>query len=607
MVLRKLTWLAAMVVASTALAQPVEVTAQIDWLAQPDDVGQATLAVTLLIPDGWVLYSGQPGGNEDFTPKALLLTLEGGNGRISEVHWPEGKLYMTDLGLGESAATYVYKSKAVVFLSVTGIEAAGAGPTVIVDGQLCSSAAGLCQDIRRQVEAPWPAVVSARAAELRALLPATTQVVVEPVNESPLAAASGPEWSIGLGLLAAIAAGLILNIMPCVLPVLPIRILTIVEAAGGSRKRYVTLGLAYAFGIVLFFVALACVNAGLHLLAGTSMDWGRHYQVAGVRIGLAAVLVAVACNFFGLFNVIVPRKVAAMDSDAVGKAGEHAGALSMGLMTAILATPCSFGFLLLVLSWSAGQGLWIGILAFVLMGVGMAAPHALLTAFPGLVAKLPKPGRWMELLRQAAGFAIIIVAVYLIGTLGDSVWAARVGAFAVILAAGLWMWGQWVRYDATLPRKLVVRLIAVALVGASGFWLLPAPAPLAVEFESFSETRLEQARAQGQVVVIKYTASWCAACYVVDRTIYAREDVDTMLTAIDAQVLKVDLSNSGEYIPLPRTEIYPPEGEPIELLGEFSLEDFYEALAEAYGQSLPDVSATAESDAPVGPVPADGR
>jgi thiol-disulfide isomerase/thioredoxin len=132
-----------------------------------------------------------------------------------------------------------------------------------------------------------------------------------------------------------------------------------------------------------------------------------------------------------------------------------------------------------------------------------------------------------------------------------------------------------------------------------GVWLLPAPKPLAVEFASYSDAQLAQARAEGRIVVVKYTASWCAACYVVDRTIYARQDVEAMLAAINAQVMKVDLSNSGDYIPLPRTEIYPVEGEPVVLLGEFQLEEFWDVLAEAYGRPLPDLAAPAEAgDAP---------
>ncbi len=603
--LRKMTFLAILLASSSVWAQAMDVTARTDWLGEADETGRATLAVTLLIPDGWVLYSHQPGGNDEFAPKALRLFLEGGQGRATEIHWPESRLYMTDLGLGQRVETYVYKSKAVAFIVVEDILAGTPAPVVVVDGQLCSSADGLCRDIRQQVAVPWPPVASDRAGALRALLAEAGDVTAPqpelvPASQEPQPGeGQGPQWSMGLGLLAAVAAGLILNIMPCVLPVLPIRIMTIVDAAGGSRHRYVTLGLAYALGIVLFFVVLAGVNVGLHLVAGTSMDWGRHYQVAGVRITLAMVLVAVACNLFGLFNVLVPNKVAAMDSQATGKAGEHMGALGMGLMMAILATPCSFGFLLLVLSWAAGQGAWVGVLAFVLMGMGMAAPHALLTAFPGLVSRLPRPGRWMELLRQAAGFAIVIVAVYLVGTLGDYVWISRVGAFGVILAVGLWMWGQWVRYDAPLRRKLTIRLIAVALVVGCGVWLLPAPKPLAVEFASYSDAQLAQARAEGRIVVVKYTASWCAACYVVDRTIYARQDVEAMLAAINAQVMKVDLSNSGDYIPLPRTEIYPVEGEPVVLLGEFQLEEFWDVLAEAYGRPLPDLAAPAEAgDAP---------
>ncbi len=302
MKLYKLIVLALLMAASVAWSQTGDIHVNSQWRGDVSPTGEALLAVTLYIPDGWVLYAAEPGGGDAFTPNALRVDLQSQTARVTDIQWPEPEFYPTNLGLGQMVETYVYHGRAEIVLAVEGMNADSDASTVVVDGQLCNSTDGVCMDVHRTQAVPWP-------------------------EGTPRT--GGPPWSIGLGLLAAIAAGLILNIMPCVLPVLPIRILTIVEAAGGSRRRYVTLGLVYAAGIVLFFAALAVANVGLHLAAGESLDWGRHYQIAGVRIALAMILVAVACNFFGLFNIIVPRKVAQMDSGTVGRAGEHLGALSM--------------------------------------------------------------------------------------------------------------------------------------------------------------------------------------------------------------------------------------------------------------------------------------
>lgn len=264
----------------------------------------------------------------------------------------------------------------------------------------------------------------------------------------------------------------------------------------------------------------------------------------------------------------------------------------MGLMMAILATPCSFALLMSVLGWAAVKPIWLGTLAFLLMGAGMAAPHALLAAFPSLVAKLPRPGRWMELLKQGMGFAVLAVAAWLIGTLSESSHVMRVMGFGVLLAFALWVWGVWVRYDAPLRRKLAVRGPAVAAVVVAGVWLLPAPKPLAVEFEPFSEARIAEARADGHVVLVKFSASWCGSCMLIDRTIYNDPSVAQELLDRNIVAIKGDVSNKGaaaegllydhfQSAP-PLTVVYPPgEGPAIRLEGEFSHADLTAALDRA--------------------------
>ena len=147
-------------------------------------------------------------------------------------------------------------------------------------------------------------------------------------------------WA-GLGL--ALLAGLILNIMPCVLPVIPLRVLSLVELARQSQRRFVTVGLAFAAGILLFFVALAAINAVLHL-AGGSLNWGQQFQSGPFRVVMAVLMTALAGNLFGVFTVLVPSRVAAIEGGG-GKAQGHLSSLGMGLMMAILATPCSFAIL----------------------------------------------------------------------------------------------------------------------------------------------------------------------------------------------------------------------------------------------------------------------
>ncbi len=560
------------------------------------------IAVKLTIDEGWVFYSPDPG---DVAIGAAATGQAGG----LEIHpplWQPDGQHSTDMPGGEILVNNVYEHETVVYLPARVLPGAAAGDTTVtvtITGQLCSDTSFQCLPVDKQ-PVGWVRVgdQSQAAAEWQGELAAgladalTEDQLRASHSELPLAIGqTGPNWSMWTGLAIALLAGLILNVMPCVLPVVPIRIMSIVEAAGDSRRRFVTLGLAFAAGIVLFFVGLGVVNIVLRLATDELFSWGRHFQLRSFRIGMAMLMVALACNLFGLFNVLVPRRIMAMDSGVSARTGGHMGAVGMGLMMAILATPCSFALLMSLLGWASVKPLWLGTLAIVLMGVGMAAPHVLLAAQPELVGKLPKPGRWMELLKQSMGFAVLLVAAWLIGTLSESTHVMRVTGFGVLLAFALWVWGEWVRYDSPLAKKLAVRGSAVAVVVIAGILLLPAPKPLAVKFEPFSEARIAKAQADGEIVLVKFTATWCTSCMIIDRAIYNDPAVAQELLDLGVVVIKGDVSDKGApagkllYSRLagapPLTIIYPPgDGPPIRLPGKFSHDDLTAALQQAAGE-----------------------
>ena len=198
----------------------------------------------------------------------------------------------------------------------------------------------------------------------------------------------------------------------------------------------------------------------------------------------------------------------------------------------------------------------------------------------------------MELLKQSTGFVMVLVAVWLISTLGGE--AARypmwVAAFGVVLAFGLWMWGTWVRYDASPAHKLVVRGLAVAIVAAGAYWMLTPPAPLAVEFVPFDRARIAEASKAGRVVVVDFTASWCLTCKFVERQVYNDREVaeqfktlndisDKGLPAND--MLYQELKEPG----VPVSVVFPPGGgAPSRLPGIFSKAELLKAVKEAAGK-----------------------
>jgi len=561
------------------------------------------IAVVLKIPKGWVFYSPDPG--QFAKPGGITARSEGLV--IGQVLWPADHAKVVDIA-GELVRNNVYEGRAVVYVPVRVPASAKMGDhevSLTLTAQACDVVKGTCVPIMRTLKA------SVVVSDVTAVNPAWAQDealeagLAEAMSEQDLKRSHLPQrrevsvgsreaprlgvWS-GLGL--AVLAGLILNVMPCVLPVIPLRIVSLVQMAGASRRRYVTLGLAFAGGIMLFFVILAAANAGLRLAAQQAFNWGEHFQLPAVRIGLALVVIALAANLFGLYTVVVPRAVAGIEARTAGRRGGHLGSIGMGLMMAILSTPCSFAILALALAWAQLQPLWLGTVAILLIGAGMAAPHALLSAFPELLSVMPKPGPWMEKLKQTMGFALLPVAVWLIGTLTEDSYVAWVFAYGVVLTFGLWVWGSWVRYDAPFRRKLAVRGAVVLMLVVSGWWMLRPPKPLAVRFEAFDVGRIDSARRQGRTVLVKFTAAWCLSCKVVDAMIYNDPEIAEQLARRAVVAIKADVTDAettaSKYLTdrfggsPPLTVIYPPgHAEPILLEGKFSRRQLLEALDRA--------------------------
>ncbi len=561
-------------------------------------------AVEIRIDDGWVYYSPAPGE----IAKPARVTVEAQGLVVGEILWPPDGPYESDLGGGEKVVNHVYKKRAVLYVPLTVPADAQAGRrtiTIVAAGQVCGD---VCIDVEvpasvavtvgpdTVVNDAWTGQLAdglnsaVPAAKLPSLRPREVAGGAGPV--APSGAAGLTTWT-GLGL--ALLAGLILNVMPCVLPVVPLRILSLAQMAGQQRRRMVTMGLAFAAGIVLFFVALAVVNAVLRLAAQQAFSLSGLFQFRAVRIGLALVLVALAANLFGLFNVVVPGRVAGMGpAGAQPGRGGHLTSAGMGLMMAVLATPCSFAILAQALAWAQLAPLWLGTASILTIGVGMAAPHAVLAAFPQLLDKLPRPGRWMELFKQSMGFLLLPVAIWLIFAGSRDTYPGWVVAYGVVLALSLWIWGTWVRFDAPRRRRIVVRSLAAVLAVGAGFWMLAPPKRLAVRFEEFSRERIEAAGREKRLVLVKFTSATCLSCVWLDRTVYSDPDVARELEARNVVALEADTTDAdapaskmlrqrfGGAPPL--TALLPPGGRrAVRLDGKFTKADLLAALERASG------------------------
>lgn len=372
---------------------------------------------------------------------------------------------------------------------------------------------------------------------------------------------TGPSYSVWFALGLALVAGLSLNIMPCVWPVLPLIIMRIVEQAKQGRKQSAALGLAFCVGILLFFASLAAVNIILQLFYGSVLQWGDQFRNPAIVAGMALLLVVLALFMFGLFTITVPSSIASKSGSGKG----YPGAVGMGFLAAVLSTPCSFGILAAAFAWAQTQNLLLGTIAIMVIGIGMAVPYAILTSMPGLLNRLPKAGKWMELFKQAVGFLLLLIAVKLIAALPE---ARRTSVlyFAVVLAFCVWMWSCWVTYNTKPLRKWLIRIIALVLAASAGWIFLPAPAAELIKWQPYDAAAIETAKAESRPVLIKFTADWCWNCGVVEKVVFGRKDIAELMEQKDVLAIKADTTLENYPAALDLKNKYKEPGVPVTIL-----------------------------------------
>jgi thiol:disulfide interchange protein len=373
------------------------------------------------------------------------------------------------------------------------------------------------------------------------------------------ASASGPGLLGAIGL--AFIGGLLLNLMPCVFPVLSIKVLSLVghaEAPTGARMRNAG---AYSVGVLVAFWTLAGLLIALRA-GGEQLGWGFQLQSPPVIAGLASLFFLIALNLFGVFEVGMSL------TRVSGKSGEGAGAsFSSGLLATIVATPCTAPFMGSALGFALTQPAPAALAIFTSLGAGMALPFVALAASPRLLRFLPRPGAWMETMKQALGFLLAATVVWLAWVLGQQTGSDGVAmllAALVVQAVGAWVLGKW----AVVTRSAAVRAAAgvvaavlivggaaaaVKLAGAGG---RPAPQAAATDsWEPYSEARVNELRAAGRPVFVDFGAAWCLTCQVNERVALAATPVLARFREKNVATLKADWTSRDPAITVALTKL----------------------------------------------------
>ncbi|HYK05886.1 MAG TPA: thioredoxin family protein [Thermoanaerobaculia bacterium] len=362
---------------------------------------------------------------------------------------------------------------------------------------------------------------------------------------SASASASGLLGAIGL----AFIGGLILNLMPCVFPVLSLKVLSLVGQADAPMRARMRNAGAYSFGVLVAYWALAGLLIALRA-GGEQLGWGFQLQSPPVIAGLASLFFLLALNLFGVFEV--GMSLTRLGGKNAGKGGEGAGAsFSSGLLATIVATPCTAPFMGSALGFALTQPAPAALAIFTSLGAGMAAPFVALAASPRLLRILPRPGAWMETMKQALGFLLAATVVWLAWVLGQQTGSdgiAMLLAALVVQAVGAWVLGKWAVMTRSTPVRTAAGIVAAVLIvgsaaaavklaGAGGS---PAQAVTTETWEPYSEARVNELRAAGRPVFVDFGAAWCLTCQVNERVALSAAPVLAKFREKNVATLKAD-------------------------------------------------------------------
>lgn len=404
----------------------------------------------------------------------------------------------------------------------------------------------------------------------------TTPPVAIPATR-PAARSSYSDWTISTAFGAALLAGLLFNIMPCVLPVLPLKAIGFYEASHHNRAKSFAFGLVFSAGLISVFAVLAVVVLVLKFLT-----WGELFSKGWFIWSIVLVLVVLGFGLLGAWNLALPLGVYRFEPrhDTFG------GNYFWGALTAILATPCTAPLLPPVMGWAAAKPPTIGVPAMLMVGVGMSLPYLLLSAMPELARKMPRSGPWTELFKQMMGFMLMAAAAYFaFGRLvvGPGFWWAVV---AVVAVASFYLMARTAQLTRDGLPIGVAAVIAVAMLGGTLWWTAKITGlggsangtPVDAQWESYSEQRFDELRKSGQPILVKFTANWCGTCQYIEGTVFRDAKVWDQIKAHKLIAMKVDFSTDSEAEGkklllslnpaggIPITAIYGPNAEPPQVI-----------------------------------------
>jgi thiol:disulfide interchange protein DsbD len=392
--------------------------------------------------------------------------------------------------------------------------------------------------VQAKVQGSWPALAAAAQVSpaLAAALKANASASQAPVNAGGQSAVTG--WLPAL--LLALIGGLILNLMPCVLPVLAIKVLGFSKAP--SQAARLAGGAAYTVGVVLSFLALGGLMLALRA-GGEALGWGFQLQSPWVVASLALLFTLIALNLFGVFEFasLLPSSLATMQAK-----NPQVDAFASGVLAVAIASPCTAPFMGASLGFALGLPAWQALAVFAALGVGMALPYLTASAIPAVSNLLPRPGAWMDVFKKFMAFPMLATVVWLLWVIGQQTGIDGAAALLVLLlCAAMLVWALSLQGRSRIVIATISIAFGAVLMPTIGSNVVKIPEDLPVAGESsgwqaWEPGKTEQWLAQGKPVFVDFTAAWCVTCQYNKKTTLADQAVLKDFETKKVQLLRAD-------------------------------------------------------------------
>ncbi|MCX7678758.1 MAG: protein-disulfide reductase DsbD family protein [Spirochaetes bacterium] len=333
-------------------------------------------------------------------------------------------------------------------------------------------------------------------------------------------------------------AGIILNVMPCVLPVVSLKVMNFISLGGGDKKKIVITSVLFSLGIIFVFLIVAS------LAAFFGYGWGELFKHKEFLVVMIAIVFVLALSLFDVF-IITPSLSLSVSSGAMNNI--YIDSFVKGIFATFLATPCSGPFLGGTLAWTMMQPPYIVFTVFSFIGIGMAFPYFILAVRPSLLRFLPKPGEWTVTFAKIMGFLLLGTAVYLIGVMEKKdvmpmLW------FLLFIFAAFWQYGKYGSAINPLPVRVVSRVVLLLMVGVGyilTFHVKWDENERFIASQPYSFLKIVQNSTEGKISVVQFTAEWCPNCKVVERTSLYTRKVFKMMREINAELFIADITRKN--------------------------------------------------------------